>query len=121
MRSEAVLFAAALMLAPLGARAADLVVWWEQGFNPEEDEAVAEVIAAFEESVGKQVELVRYPQAELPEAVVAAIEAGKLPDVAFGAWIPEYIPKWALDGRLADLSGTVGSFSAPLQPSALIQ
>ena len=31
MRVRAVLLAAALVLAPLGARAADLVVWWEEG------------------------------------------------------------------------------------------
>ena len=40
MRVRAVILAAALMLAPLGAWAADLVVWWEEGFNPEEDHAV---------------------------------------------------------------------------------
>jgi hypothetical protein len=40
MRARAVIPALALVLAPLGARAADLVVWWEQGFNPEEDGAV---------------------------------------------------------------------------------
>ena len=50
-------FAAALVLAPLGAQAADLVVWWEQGFYPQEDEAVREIIAAFEQETGKQVEL----------------------------------------------------------------
>ena len=42
MRVRAVLLAAALVLAPLGARAADLVVWWEEGCNPEEDQAVRE-------------------------------------------------------------------------------
>jgi hypothetical protein len=30
MRVRAVLLAAALVLAPLGARAADLVVWWDK-------------------------------------------------------------------------------------------
>jgi hypothetical protein len=34
---RAILLAAALMLVPLGARTADLVVWWEEGFHPEED------------------------------------------------------------------------------------
>ena len=34
MRVRAVLLAAALVLAPLGARAADLVVWWEKGLLP---------------------------------------------------------------------------------------
>ena len=46
MQVRAVLLAAALVLAPLGARAADLVVWWEEGFYPEADEAVAELVAA---------------------------------------------------------------------------
>ena len=40
MRVRAVLLAAALALAPLGVRAADLVVWWEKGFYPEADQAV---------------------------------------------------------------------------------
>jgi multiple sugar transport system substrate-binding protein len=34
MRVQAVVLAAALMLAPLSARAADLVVWWGGGFQP---------------------------------------------------------------------------------------
>ena len=40
MRARAVVLAVAIVLAPLGAQSADLVVWWEQGFNPEEDAAV---------------------------------------------------------------------------------
>jgi hypothetical protein len=35
MRVRAVLLAAMFALAPLDARAADLVVWWEEGYNPE--------------------------------------------------------------------------------------
>ena len=57
MRARAVVLAVAIVLAPLGAQAADLVVWWEKGFNPEEDAAVREIIAAFEQKTGKQVEL----------------------------------------------------------------
>jgi ABC-type glycerol-3-phosphate transport system substrate-binding protein len=58
MQGRAIILAAALALAPLGVRAADLVVWWEEGFNPEEDTAVREIIAAFEQKSGRQVELV---------------------------------------------------------------
>ena len=57
MRRRAFVVALALILAPLGAKAADLVVWWEKGWNPQEDEAIAEIIAAFEQDTGKQVEL----------------------------------------------------------------
>jgi hypothetical protein len=44
MRIRTILLAAALVLVPLGTRAADLVVWWEKGFNPEEDQAAAELV-----------------------------------------------------------------------------
>ena len=57
MRSRTAVFAAMLAMAPLGAKAADLVVWWEKGLYPQEDEAVREVITAFEQETGKQVEL----------------------------------------------------------------
>ena len=58
MRARAVVLAVAIVLAPLGARAADLVVWWEKGAYAQEDEALREIIAAFEQRTGKQVELV---------------------------------------------------------------
>jgi hypothetical protein len=35
------------------------VVWWEKGFYAQEDEAVREIVAAFEQKTGKQVELVQ--------------------------------------------------------------
>ena len=62
MRSRTAVLALAIAVAPLGAQAADLVVWWEQGFYPQEDEAVAEIVAAFEQETGKEVELVLLPQ-----------------------------------------------------------
>ena len=57
MRTRAVLLAAALMLVPLSARAADLVVWWQEGFFPGENDAVREMMAAFEQKTSKTVEL----------------------------------------------------------------
>ena len=75
MCSRMLVVAAALLLAPLGARAADLVVWWEKGFYPDEDAAVAEIIAAFEQETGNEVELVQPTQHDLPAKARAAIEA----------------------------------------------
>src|SRR3954454_16405907 len=72
MRVRAILLAAALVLAPLGARAADLTVWWEKGFYPEEQPAVREIITAFERKTGKQVDLTFHPPFDLP-ALLAAV------------------------------------------------
>jgi ABC-type glycerol-3-phosphate transport system substrate-binding protein len=49
MRAQIVAVALALVLAPVGAQAADLVVWWDKRYYDQEDEAVREIIAAFEQ------------------------------------------------------------------------
>ena len=85
MHSRAVVLAAALILTPLGARAADLVVWWQNGYYAQEDAAVREIIAAFEQKTGKQAELDFYSQDELPAKLEAALVAGQPPDFAFDA------------------------------------
>jgi hypothetical protein len=95
------LLVAALVMAPPSASAADLVVWWHEGYYTEEDEAVREIIAAFEQESGKQVELVIRPMEELPDKIAAALEVGQPPDFAFGFWLDTSAPQWALEGRLA--------------------
>jgi multiple sugar transport system substrate-binding protein len=109
----------ALILAPFGARAADLVIWWEKGFYAQEDEALKEIIAAFEQKTGKQIELVLYPDEELPQKLRVALEGGQPPDFAFSIDMSDYISKWAFDGRLVDITDSVGSFSNLFDPDAL--
>jgi multiple sugar transport system substrate-binding protein len=106
-------------MTPLGARAADLVVWWQQGYYAEEDEALAEVVAAFEQDTGKQVEVTFLPLAEQPLQIETALEAGRPPDFAFGFRLVRYIPTWALEDRLADLTDIVGSFSNLFDPNQI--
>jgi ABC-type glycerol-3-phosphate transport system substrate-binding protein len=74
--------AAVLALAPLCADAADLVVWWEKGVNPEEDAAVRETIAAFEQETRKQVDLEQPSQEgenNIEAKVLAAFRPGSRP------------------------------------------
>jgi multiple sugar transport system substrate-binding protein len=113
------LVVAALILAPLSARAADLVVWWEEGIYAQEDEAVAETIGAFEQDTGKRVELVQPTEMELPDKMTAAFEAGTPPDFVFGVLLQDYVGPWADDDRLVDLSDTIGHFSDLFDPDSL--
>ncbi len=119
MQKQVIALAAALIFAPLGARAADLVVWWNEGYYAEEDEAVREIVAAFEQKTGKQVELVLHPEQELPDTLVAAVEAGQPPDFAFSIVNTQHDEQWAYDGRLVDLTDAVGHFSDLFDPDAL--
>jgi multiple sugar transport system substrate-binding protein len=119
MRVRAILLAAALAIAPLAVRAADLVVWWEGGFNPEEDQAVKEIMAAFEQKTSKQVELVQHSQNEMPAKVLAALEAGHPPDFLFGTVTEFYHGQWAYEGRLIDLADALGPLAAQFDQDAL--
>src|SRR4051794_38883350 len=122
MRVRAVLLAAALTLAPLGVRAADLVVWWEEGFYPEEDAAVREIIAAFEQKSGRKVELTFHSQPELLSRISAAVKTGHPPDVVYGGDVAYiYFPHWAYEGRLADLTDALGPLVSQFEKDALDQ
>ena len=40
-------FLLTIVLAPLGARGADLVVWWDKAVYPKEEEALHDTVVAF--------------------------------------------------------------------------
>ena len=118
-RKQVIVLASVLAMAPLGAEAADLVVWWNEGYYAQEGEAVREIIAAFEERTGKQVELVLHPEQELPDEVVAAVEAGEPPDFAFSILNIRHSEQWAYEGRLVDLTDAIGHFADLFDRDAL--
>jgi multiple sugar transport system substrate-binding protein len=119
MRRQVVVLASVLAMAPLGAEAADLVVWWDEGYYAEEDEAVQEIIGAFEQETGKQVELTFHPDTEFAGELVPAVEAGRPPDFTFGTRIDAYYSEWALNDRLIDLTDTVAPFLSLFDRDAL--
>ena len=122
MRVRVALLATVLVLAPLVARAADLVVWWEQGFHPEEGQALRETIAAFEHKTGDEVQLVveSYDDKILGRAA-AAVGSEHPPDLVQGDADVSGIsfPRWAHEGRLVDLSDALGSLAAEFDKDAL--
>jgi multiple sugar transport system substrate-binding protein len=119
MRIQAVALAVALATASPGARGADLVIWWDKASYAQEEQALHETIAAFEQKTGKQVELIFYPDNELPGKLVAALTSGQAPDFAFGNLLFDYVGQWAFNDQLVDLTDTVGFFSDMFDPDAL--
>jgi len=121
MRVRVVILAAALVLAPSGARGADLVLWWEQSFYLPEDEALAEIVAAFEQEAGKQVELVQLAPDEIHVKAQAALEAGQPPDFLYGIGdlLTDRFDQWAYEDRLVELTETLGPLQELFDADAL--
>ena len=56
-----------------------------------------------------------HPEAELPDTIVAALEAGQPPDFAFGFRLDQRSSEWAFDDRLVDLIGRRRRFLGPVR------
>jgi multiple sugar transport system substrate-binding protein len=108
-----------LLAMPFAAQAADLVVFWEKGSYPEEEKAAREIVAAFEQKTGKQVEIDYYTIEDLPAAAEAAYQAGHPPDFAFGLDLSTSFAQWAFEDRLVDLTDAIGSFVGIFEAAAI--
>lgn len=112
------LLLSAVLTVPVPAFAADLTVYWAKGFYPEEDQALEELVATFEQQTGKDVELkLNAMQTDHPEAVAAARAAGEAPDVALSTFLS--VPRLAYEDALADLTDVVEPIKDQFFPAVL--
>jgi len=97
-----------------------LVVYWTKGFYPQEDKALDDMIAKFQQKTGVKIELSRYsPQESVPKAV-AALDSGTPPDVAYGDVFDFQVAgKWAYEGQLEDLSDILAPMKDRFMPNTL--
>jgi hypothetical protein len=76
MRGRAVVLAAAIVMAPLGARGADLVVCWQKRFYAQREGSVSEIVAAFEQGTAKRLDCCPMDlQNDVAKAIVAVSDA----------------------------------------------
>src|SRR5271154_2582765 len=68
---------------PANAAGQTVTVWWNQGFYPAEDQAMKDVVAAWEKQSGDKVELTFYNGSDLPAKIVSAITTGEVPDLCY--------------------------------------
>src|SRR5215468_6279691 len=68
---------AALTPAPVAAAGQTVTVWWNQGFYPAEDQAMRDVVAAWEKETGNKLDLTFYNGSDLPEKIISAITTGE--------------------------------------------
>jgi multiple sugar transport system substrate-binding protein len=103
------LLAATFLTAMSGqAFAADLLIWWNKSYYPEEDEKFEEIVAAFEQEKGIDVELSFFTNEDMPVKTLAALTAGSPPDLAFAFLFDlQHTSRWAHEGVLEDVSDVI--------------
>jgi multiple sugar transport system substrate-binding protein len=119
--SVCTLFGAALLASAPAFAQETLTVWWQKGFYKSEDDALLAAIKKFEAKNPKvKIELSLYAPQEMIPKTVAALDAGNVPDVAYGDVFDfQVTAKWAYDGKLEDVSAIIDPMRAKFEPSAL--
>jgi multiple sugar transport system substrate-binding protein len=102
------------------AMAADLVIWWNKSYYPEEDQRFDEIVAAFEQESGLDVEHTFFTNEDVPVKTLAALTAGNPPDLAFGFLFDlQHTSRWAYEGILEDVSDVVEPIKDQFYETAL--
>ena len=97
-----------------------LRIYWNQGFYPEEDQALEQVITEWEAETGVQVKLSFYSSDDILNQTKIALESSEPPDIVF-AHRADYTlePRWAWEGKLADVSDVIEPVKDLYSPTAL--
>ncbi|MGG6298328.1 ABC transporter substrate-binding protein [Leptolyngbya sp. AN02str] len=103
----------------------DLVIWWEQGFLPEENEQVIQLVRNWERQSGLTVNLKLLPVSLIDQQLTQMLqEPGnpKLPDIVYSVGVdPSIAPKLAWRDQLLDLSEVISPIKDRYTPVALEQ
>ncbi len=117
------LAACALLMAVSGAVQAagqTVTVWWNQGFYPAEDQAMRDMVAAWEKQSGNKIDLTFYNGSDMPAKIISSITTGEVPDLAYvdnGDFL--LLPQAAWNDKLVDVSDVVGTQKSEYSATAL--
>ena len=97
-----------------------LRIFWNRGLYPAEDQALQTVVAAWERQHKTAVQLSFFSSDDILNQTAIAVEKGNSPDIVF-AHRADYTlePRWALEGKLVDVSDVLESVSGKYNPTAL--
>ncbi len=80
----AVAMGGGLALPQAASQAAETVtVWWNQGYYPAEDQALKDMVGAWEKQTGNTINLTIYNGSDLPAKIISAITTGQVPDLCY--------------------------------------
>lgn len=102
------------------AKASGFRVWWQQGFYPEETEAIRQMVADWEKKSGMKADLTFYSDKDIVRETNNALKAGTPPDLLFNPMIDlTLIPKLAWENKLADVTDVIAPLKNQFDPAAL--
>lgn len=105
---------------PAAAAGQTITVWWNQGFYPAEDQAMRDMVAAWEKQSGNKVDLTLYNGSDMPTKVISALTTGEVPDLVYvdnGDFL--LLPQAVWNDKIVDVSDVVETQKAEYSSTAL--
>jgi multiple sugar transport system substrate-binding protein len=85
-----------------------LKIWWDKGFNYEEDKSLQDLVKNWEQKTGKKIKLYFYNTDELFQKLERELRSGHLPDlIAMFKSEKSLTARLAWEGKLADVSDVI--------------
>ncbi len=98
-----------------------LRIWWDKGFNPEEDEALQQLVSNWEQKTGHKIKLTFYTTDERSQKAQRFLQAGNLPDIIMSFKAESTLnPRLAWEGKLVDVSDIIEPVKN-LYPESVLQ
>ncbi len=98
-----------------------LRIWWDKGFNPEEDEALQQLVSNWEQKTGRKIKLTFYTTDERSQKAQRFLQAGNLPDIIMSFKAESTLnPRLAWEGKLVDVSDIIEPVKN-LYPESVLQ
>jgi len=98
---------------------AQLVVWWNKSFVPQQDEAFKEIVQKWEKKTGKTVDLSFFALPDHPAKVLAAFDSKIVPDVDFGQIVNVQTGTFAFQDKLLEISDVLNPIRSRFTEGAL--
>ena len=91
-----------------GQERTELNIWWEQGWNLDEDEAIRTVVNNWQKQTDNKVKLSFFSNSELTAKVERAVKAGHPPDLMMNPKAERILyPRLAWENQLEDVSDII--------------
>ncbi|MGB3532023.1 MAG: ABC transporter substrate-binding protein [Microcoleaceae cyanobacterium] len=85
-----------------------LTIWWNRGYYLQENEAIKNIITVWQRQTGNKINLFFISQDDILKDTENAIKAGNPPDIVYGSRANDSaVPRWAWDGKLADVTDVI--------------
>jgi len=100
------------------AAAKSAVVWMNQGFIPQEDEAFKKVAEDYMKASGNKLDYSIMPFMAMNQKTISALTSGDVPDLVFMDAPQSILPQNAWDDKLVDVTDVVSAYESQLSPTA---